>query len=118
MDAAFCPPLTDELNSSAQKSDHFGQLHFGKCQFGDKRLTARAVHTADALMRHPGGTLPAKLPRDKLCGFYDFANNVKVNHDNTLAGHCQHTRQQIALCCGAVLIIHDTTEGDYSGLNI
>lgn len=118
MDAAICPPLAKSLASTADTSSHFGDLHFGACDFGDKRLTARAASTADALMRHPGGTLPAKLPRDKLHGFYDFANNVKVNHDNTLAGHCQRTRQQMQLCSGPVLIIHDTTEGDYTGLSI
>jgi hypothetical protein len=118
MDAAICPPVAKGLTSAADPSGHFGDLHFGKCDFGDKRLTARAVRTADALMRHPGGTLPAKLPRDKLCGFYDFANNVKVDHDTVLAAHCQRTREQMGRCAGPVLIIHDTTEGDYTGLSI
>lgn len=118
MDAAICPPLVEGLAATGNASDHFGGLHFGKCNFGDKRLTARAVGTADALMRHPGGTLPAKLPRAQLCGFYDFANNAKVNHDNVLAAHRQRTRRQMEQCTGVVLIIHDTTEGDYSGLNI
>jgi hypothetical protein len=118
MDAALCPPLAEDLISTTSASQHFGDLHFGTCNFGDKRLTARAVSTADALMRHPGGTLPAKLPRAQLCGFYDFANNVKVNHDNVLAAHCQRTRELMRQCSGAVLIIHDTTEGDYSGLTI
>jgi hypothetical protein len=96
----------------------FGHLHFGQCLFGDKRLTHRAAITADALMRHPGGTLPAKLPKAELLGFYDFANNVKVNHDNVLAGHCQRTRALMEQCQGVVLILNDTTEADYSGLNI
>ena len=96
----------------------FGQDHFGQCVFGDKRLTARAVATGDALMRHPGGTLPEKLPKALLHGFYDFANNEKVNHDNALAGHLQRTRMQMEQCQGTVLIIHDPTEGDYSGLSI
>lgn len=117
MDAAFCPPLAFDPDSTAG-SEGFGRLHFGRCDFGDKRLTARAVTTADALMRHPDGTLPAKLPRDKLYGFYDFANNVRVNHDKVLAAHCQRTRRQMDQCAGVVLIIHDTTEGDYSGLDI
>ena len=96
----------------------FGQEHFGDCILGDKRLTARAVITADALMRHPGGTLPAKLPKAELCGFYDFANNVKVNHDNVLDCHCRRTRELAEQCAGTMLFIHDTTEGDYSGLTI
>ena len=118
MDAAICPSVAMGLSETVDCSSSFGQAHFGQCTFGDKRLTARAVRSADALMRHPGGTLPAKLSRAHLCGFYDFANNVKVNHDNVLTCHCERTRQQMCQCPGTVLIIHDTTEGDYSGLDI
>jgi hypothetical protein len=96
----------------------FGEENFGKCVFDDKRLTARAVVTADCFMRHPGGTLPEKLSKAELSGFYDFANNPKVNHDNVLAGHCARTRELMQKSKGTVLIIHDTTEGDYSGLDI
>jgi hypothetical protein len=35
-----------------------------------------------------------------------------------LAGHCRRTREQMERCPGVVLIIHDTTEGDFSGLDI
>src|ERR1700761_7362031 len=104
MEAGICPMASGDAGNS------FGEEHFGKCVFGDKRLTARAVKTADACMRHPGGTLPAKLPKAELCGFYDFANNMKVNHDNVLACHRQRTRELIQQCQGTVLIIHDTTE--------
>lgn len=96
----------------------FGQDHFGQCFFRDKRLTDRAVITADAFVRHPGGTLPAKLPKAELNAYYEFANNKKVNHNNVLAGHCQRTRKLMEQCKGTVLIIHDTTEADFSGLNI
>lgn len=96
----------------------FGEENFGACFFNDKRLTDRAVITADGFMRHPGGTLPQKLSKAELLGFYDFANNPKVNHDNVLAGHCSRTLELMRKCTGAVLVIHDTTEGDYSGLDI
>ena len=112
MDAGICPTVGSDPTGS------FGHEHFGRCLFGDKRLTARAVISGNALMRHPGGTLPAKLPKAELLGFYDFANNHKVNHDNVLASHCQNTRGRMEQCPGTVLIIHDTTEGDYSGLDI
>lgn len=112
MDAEICPTAAMDSMSS------FGQEHFGDCHFGDKRLTDRAILSGDALLRHPGGTLPAKLPKAELVGFYDFANNMKVNHDNVLACHCRRTRQQMERCEGTVLIIHDTTEGDYSGLDV
>ena len=96
----------------------FGHEHFGGCQLGDKRLTQRAIITGDALLRHPDGTLPAKLCKAELLGFYDFANNPKVTHDNAQAAHCQRTRERMEQCGGVVLIIHDTTEADFSGLDI
>lgn len=100
------------------ESDSFGQVQFGASAFGDKRLTRRAVHTADALLRFPAGTLPAKLNRVDLLGYYDFANNKKVTHQNTLAAPRQRTRQLMEETKGVVLIIHDTTEADYSGLDV
>src|ERR1700690_3336697 len=86
MDAEISP------TAAAAAATSFGREHFGECVFGDQRLTARAVRSGDALMRHPGGTLPAKLPKAELCGFYDFANNMKVHHDNVLACHAARTR--------------------------
>ena len=96
----------------------FGQEHFGTSQFGDRRLTRRSVITADALLRHPGGTPPQKLTKAELLGFYDFANNPKVNHQRVLAVHCQRTMHLASQSPGPVLFIHDTTEADYSGLDI
>jgi hypothetical protein len=95
-----------------------GEQHFGSLVLNDKRLVDRAVLTADAMMRHPGGTLPEKLSKTELLAFYDFANNPKVNHDNMLTGHCHLTRERMTARTGVVLIIHDTTETDFSGLDI
>ena len=70
------------------------------------------------MLRHPGGTLPEKLPKAELLGFYDLANNPKVTHANLLAPHRQRTLGLMAACRGVVLVIHDTTEADYSGLDV
>ena len=71
---------------------------------GDARLTKRAVKTAELMMRHPGGTLPQKLNADAdlddLDGFYNFANNPKVNHDTVLGGHVEQTRERLVLWRG------------------
>ena len=40
-----------------------------------------------------------------LDGFYNFANNPKVNHDNLLAAHCRRTGELMAQCPGVVLIV-------------
>jgi len=95
----------------------FGEANFGSCSLGDKRLTARAVYTADQIVRHPGGTWPDKLniPAD-LMGFYRLVNNRKVNHGNLLEGHVEQTRAKMVAAVGVVLAIHDTTELDYWGL--
>jgi hypothetical protein len=95
----------------------FGKLHFGDCELGDKRLTTRLVQTTDRFLEHPGGTLPDKLNNNAdLIGFYRLANNPKVTHGKLIAAHAARTRQLIEACAGIVLIIHDTTEIDFSGL--
>jgi hypothetical protein len=110
--------LAGPLDPRTSGPETFGQAHFGVCELGDLRLTKRAVITADAMLRHPDGTLPAKLLTAELLGFYDMANNPRVNHDNLLAAHCRRTREMMQRCQGIVLIIHDTTEADFSGLDI
>lgn len=95
----------------------FGERHFGNCDLGDKRLTARVVHTANRFLEHPGGTLPDKLNNNAdLVGFYRLANNPNVTYEKLMASHFAHTRELMGQCAGAVLVIHDTTEFDFSGL--
>jgi len=94
----------------------FAQVHFGACRFGDERLTRRSVITAAAVMRHPGGTLPAKLSGNELLGFYRLANNRKVTHARMLEGHREQTLRRMNATAGVVLLISDTTEADFSGL--
>lgn len=94
----------------------FARDHFGGCRFGDERLTRRAVMTAAAVMRHPGGTLPAKLGCNELLGFYRLANNPKVTHAKMLEGHREQTVRAMNAVEGVVLLISDTTEADFTGL--
>ncbi len=98
-------------------SGSFGQTHFGGCVLGDRRLVKRAVGTADAMLSRPGGTLPAKLRGAQLTGFYDLANNVKVTHANLIAAHLARTLDLMKQQSGVVLVIHDTTQADFSGLS-
>ena len=105
----------DALNWAAGVS--FGQVHFGNCDFHDARLVARAVKTADLILRHPGGTLPEKLNHNAdIIGLYRFANNSKVTHPALMAAHFAVTRAKMEQCPGVVLIISDTTELDFTGL--
>lgn len=94
----------------------FAEKQFGGCRFGDDRLTRRAVTTAAAVMRHPGGTLPTKLGGNELLGFYRLANNPKVTHEKMLEGHREQTVREMNAVEGVVLLISDTTEADFTGL--
>jgi hypothetical protein len=105
--------------SSVAVSPSFGQRNFGGCDLCDVRLTARAVKSADLFHKHPGGPLPDKLiDNADLVGFYRLVNNSKVTHAKLIAGHCARTRELIARATGVVLVIHDTTEIDFSGLSV
>jgi len=96
----------------------FGEDHFGACDLGDRRLTQRAVFTANRMMQHPGGTLPDKLNDNaSLIGMYRMANNSKVTHENIMAAHFARTRGAMSEVNGVVLVLHDTTEADFSGLD-
>jgi hypothetical protein len=106
-----------DANNSAEMVS-FGHQHFGGCDLGDKRLTDRAVRTADLFLQHPGGTLPDKLNNNAdLMGFYRMANNTAVTHAKLIASHAERTRQLMERASGVVLVIHDTTEIDFSGLD-
>ena len=96
----------------------FGILHFGAAQLGDVRRTRRLVQAADAIVQHPGGTLPQKLhdpyPLDAI---YRLANRKEVTHEAVLEPHRQRTLRAMREAEGPVLLIHDTTELDYTSLS-
>jgi hypothetical protein len=94
-----------------------GQTIFGQAQLGDERRTARLARSFDRMHKHPGGTLPDKLPRPAdLRAFYRLCDSDDVTHQAILAAARQHAQAQIATCEGPVLIVHDATELDYTSL--
>jgi hypothetical protein len=98
--------------------DSFGELHFGACDLADQRLTRRAVRSAQRMLKHPGGTMPEKLNTNAdLIGLYRLANNPKVTHQKIIAAHCQRTAV-LSAEVKVLLVLHDTTELDFSGLDV
>jgi hypothetical protein len=96
----------------------FGETHFGACDLGHKQRNRCLVKIADAIHRHPGGTLPHKLHVPKDYKAMDrLMNRREVTHQAVLQGHCQRTLDLMRQADGAVLVLHDTTELDYSGLH-
>lgn len=96
----------------------FGEVHFGSACLGDRRRTRRLVRTADLIMEHPGGTLPDKLRGDwaDLMGLYRLAAAPRVTHQAVIEPHRRRTQELAAAHGGVVLLLHDSTELDYTQL--
>jgi len=93
----------------------FGERNFGRAQLGDQRRTRRLVDLADQMSLRPGGTLPQKIrsPAD-LQAFYRLMRMKQVTHAAILDAHRQATLARIEELERTVLIIHDTTELEYT----
>lgn len=95
----------------------FGQEHFGAADLGHKKRNACLIRVANAVMRHPGGTLPDKLqsPADYKAAMR-LANRPETTHAAVLQPHIDRTFAQVRQHEGVCLFIHDGTELDLSGL--
>lgn len=94
----------------------FAQEHFGQARLGDARRTKRLVKAADRIVRHPGGTLPAKMgtPADPKA-LYRLVDRDAVTHAAVMETHRQLTLSRMRECEDVVLLVHDTTQLDYTG---
>lgn len=77
------------------------------------RLQSRLVGTAAALATRPQGTLPQRFEWAELKGAYRLVHAV-ADPDAVQAVHRQRTRDRMAAVATPVLIIHDTTQLDFS----
>jgi hypothetical protein len=94
-----------------------GQKLLGQAKLGDRRRTERLVATFDQMCKHPGGTLPDKLPTPAdLRAFYRLCDCEEVTHAAVIAAARQHTLTRIAAQDRPVLVLHDATELDYTSL--
>src|SRR5438874_7564682 len=95
----------------------FGVAHFGGAELGDKRRSRSLIDQGNRMARHPRGTLPDKHKDPKaLRRLYDLMNTEALTHAAVLAPHVGHTADLILQQRGVVLIPHDTTELDFTGL--
>lgn len=97
----------------------FASVHFGGAVLGDQRRSKRLMIVADQVMQHPEGTWPQKISDpDDLDAFYRLVNRPEVTHEGVLAPHRAQTLARMQAATDTVLILHDTSELDYSGLAI
>jgi hypothetical protein len=95
--------------------ESFGQMHFGAVELGDQRRNRRLPRLADELVRHPGGTLPEKLPKpEDLEAFYRLCAADDVTHAAVLAPHRERVLQKLQTSLKTLLVVHDATEFDFS----
>ena len=94
----------------------FGEQHFGAASLGDRRRTRRLVRCANEMMSHPDGSLPSKFGSPaELGAFYDLMNNRAVTHEGVFARRRRAlTLERMGRHEGVALILHDTTELDYT----
>jgi transposase-like protein len=94
----------------------FGEREFGTAVLGDRRREERLVTVANQILQHPDGTWPQKLSRPAdLEAFYRLMNRPEVTHAAVLAPHAAQTLERMQ-GSSRVLILHDTTELDYTTL--
>jgi len=106
---------SDLRTSNELTNASFGEMNFGHAELGDKRRTRRLVRVADAVARHPGGSLPVKMKDPAgLEALYHLMKCEQVTHETILAAHRKLTFQKIADHDGTVLVLHDTTELDFT----
>jgi hypothetical protein len=105
----------------AHTAQSFARQNFGGINLGHKLRNRAALKTAERICRHPGGTLPTKLASPAAYKSMDLLmNRPETTHARMLAPHYALTKEKMAAAArqGPVLILHDTTELDYSGLSI
>jgi hypothetical protein len=106
-------------NASPASAAGFAQEQFGDADLGHKLRNAALVRTAARICRHPGGTLPDKMGSPANYKSMDLLmNRPEVTHASVLACHRQKTMEKMLACAGTLLILHDDTTLDYSGLGI
>lgn len=111
------PSFPDRVDLEPARS--FAQEHFGQANLGHQKRNACLVRVAEKISRHPGGTLPNKLANPTDYKAMDvLMNRPEVTHASVLQAHLQRTREKMRTAPGVVLLLHDTTELDYSGLSI
>ena len=98
---------------SVQRS--FGQIHFGNVSLGDVRRNQRLPQLVDAMVQHPGGTLPEKFSRPAdLEAFYRLCSAEEVTHATVLGSHRPLVLQKLQSTRKFLLVIHDSTELDFT----
>jgi hypothetical protein len=91
----------------------WAEQNFAGVALGDRRRTRRLVQAAAQIAQHPEKAFPQIFDWNQLRGFYRLCHRPEATTEALMNQHWHHTRtamRQYPL----VLILHDTTELDFS----
>jgi hypothetical protein len=91
----------------------WAEANFGTARLGDPRRTRRLVDAAAALAAHPEKSLPQVFDWNELRGFYRLCDRTEATLPALQRPHWERTRSAMAQA-PLVLILHDTTELDFT----
>ena len=89
---------------------------FARAALGHGARSKRLVEIARGLMRNPAASFPQAAADDAaLEGTYRFLNNPEVEWTAILEPHFTGTVERIDATDGPIVVVHDTTEAQFSG---
>src|ERR1051325_6930809 len=94
-------------------TQRWAEEHFGTVDLGDRRRTRRLVQSAARIAQHPEKSFPQIFDWNDLRGFYRLCDCPAATTAAVQQPHWQRTRQAMAEQ-PLVLILHDTSELDFS----
>jgi hypothetical protein len=91
----------------------WAEHQFGTASLGDQRRTRRLVDAAARIAAHPQKPFTQVFDWNQLRGFYRLCNQSQATLAAIQGPHWEQTRQSMR-CHPLVLVLHDTTELDFS----
>jgi Transposase DNA-binding/Transposase Tn5 dimerisation domain len=92
----------------------WAEANFAGAELGDRRRTRRLITSAERLAQRPQGSLPAHFSWNPLRAVYRLCNRPEVTHAAVTAPHFALTRSRMGETPDPVLILHDTTELNFT----
>jgi hypothetical protein len=92
----------------------WAEANFQAAQLGDLRRTRRLIASAERLAQQPEGSLPEHFAWNPLRAVYRLCNRPEVTHPAVTAPHFERTRTAMEQTADPVLILHDTTELNFT----
>jgi hypothetical protein len=107
--------LSGMKENASAASLKLGPSDFKRAKLGDPRRTERLVKIAQAVAVAPDKSFPQLMSSAELEGFYRFVNSPHVTAGPIVEAHTSCTAERISRL-DTVLVIHDTTQNEYSGV--